>query len=111
MKKLNRGDKIYIDKEKKEESYVNEYLSCRDGIIEVYEYMDFSGYGSETRLFFCQNTKHEHISIIRQTYNSLSETWDEEIMTFDTDSFSFLKAIINNKKDQLGGEYTEVRDY
>lgn len=31
MKKLTRGDKLYLDKEETRESYVNEYLACRDG--------------------------------------------------------------------------------
>ena len=32
-------------------------------------------------------------------------------MTFDTDSFIFLKALINNKKEELGGKYSLIRDY
>ena len=111
MEKLNRGDKIYLDTEKTEESSINQYLDCRDGIVEVYEYNDCSGYGSKTRLFLCENTKHESLSIIRQTWNDFAKKWIEEDMGFDSDSFVFLKAIINGKKDELGGKYSLVRDY
>ncbi len=111
MEKLNRGDKIFLDLENKKESFVNDYLECRDGIIKVYEYADQSGYGSETRLFLCKNTKHESISIIRQTWNDYSKEWIEEYMVFDSDSFVFLEALINNKKDEFCGEYSLVRDY
>jgi hypothetical protein len=112
MEKLNRGDKIYLDdKAKTKESTINNYLSCRDGIVEVFEYNDSSGYGSKTRLFLCENTKHEVTSIVRQTWNDFAKEWIEEEMTFDTDSFVFLKALINNKKEELGGKYSLVRDY
>ena len=111
MEKLNRGDKIYLDKEQKKESAVNTFLSCRDGIVKCYEYNDTSGYGSKTRLFLCENTKHEVISIVRQTWNDFAKEWIEEEMTFDTDSFVFLKALINNKREELGGKYSLVRDY
>jgi hypothetical protein len=111
MEKLKRGDKIYLDKERTKESEINAYLGCRDGVVEVYEYRDTSGYGSTTRLFLCNNTKHESRALIRQTYNSLSKGWVEESMYFDSDSFVFLKAILNGKKDEHGGKYTLVRDY
>jgi len=111
MEKLKRGDKIYLDKNQEKESAVNSYLDCRDGIVEVYEYNDESGYGSKTRLFYCQNTKHESVSIIRQIYIDFKKEWVEETMSFDQDSFEFLKAIINGKEDALGGKYLLVRDY
>lgn len=111
MEKLNRGDKVYLDLEEKKESLVNDYLSCRDGIVEVYEYRDESGYGSKTRLFLCENSKHETMSIIRQTWNAVSKEWHEECMTFDSDSFKFMKALIKGETEELGGEYTLVRDY
>ena len=35
MENLNRGDKIYLDdKAKTKESTINNYLSCRDGIVD-----------------------------------------------------------------------------
>ncbi len=112
MEKLKRGDKIYLDdKAKIKESAVNHYLNCRDGIVEVYEYTDYSGYGGETRLFLCKDTKHEAVSIIRQTWNSIDKEWFEEEMSFDSDSFVFLEAIINGNKDEFGGKYSLVRDY
>lgn len=111
MEKLNRGDKIYLDLENKNESLVNEYLECRDGIVEAYEYRDQSGYGSKTRLFLCKNTKHESISIIRQIWLEYKKEWFEEYMVFDSDSFAFMKALINNKQDEFSGTYTLVRDY
>lgn len=111
MEKLNRGDKIYLDTKQEKESAVNEYLQCRGGIVEVYEYNDRSGYGAKTRLFYCQNTKHESISIIRQSYIEHKKEWVEEWMVFDSDSFSFLIAILNGKTDEIGGKYSLVRDY
>lgn len=111
MEKLNRGDKLYLDKAKTKESYVNEYLACRDGVVEVYEYNDTSGYGSRTRLFLCENCKRDVTSIIRWVWLDLSKEWREEEMTFDTDSFAFMTALIKGEKDKLGGEYTLVRDY
>ena len=111
MNKLNRGDKIYLDYEKTKESAINAYLECRDGIVEVYEYRDESGYGSKTRLFLCENTKHECISIVRQVWSDFNKQWNEEEMSFDSDSFVFLKALITGKKNELGGNYSLVRDY
>ena len=111
MEKLNRGDKIYLDKEKTIESGVNIYLDCRDGIVECYEYRDESGYGSKTKLFLCRNTKHETISIIRQVWHSVVEKWIEEELVFDSDSFHFLVGLITSKEDVAGGKYSLVRDY
>lgn len=111
MEKLKRGDKIYLDKDQKKESAVNTFLECRDGIIEVYEYNDEFGYGSKTRLFYCQDTKHECVSIIRQVYIDFSKEWVEEIMSFDSASFEFLRAIINGCINAVGGKYTLVRNY
>ena len=111
MEKLNRGDKIFLDSENKKESFVNDYLECRDGIVEVYEYTDQSGYGSRTRLFLCKNTKHESVSIIRQIWSDYNKEWLEKYMVFDTDSFSFLEALVNGKKDEYCGTYSLVRDY
>ena len=111
MEKLNRGDKIFLDLENKKESFVNDYLECRDGIVEVYEYTDQSGYGSRTRLFLCKNTKHESVSIIRQIWSDYNKEWLEKYMVFDTDSFSFLEALVNGKKDEYCGTYSLVRDY
>tara|TARA_R110000822_G_scaffold40631_1_gene110401 strand:+ start:415 stop:750 length:336 start_codon:yes stop_codon:yes gene_type:complete len=111
MEKLKRGDKIYLDKDETKESEINGFLSCRDGVVEMYEYNDCSGYGSKTRMFLCDNTKHESKALIRQTYNSLSKEWIEESMYFDSDSFVFLEALLNSKDDELGGKYTLVRDY
>jgi len=111
MERLKRGDKIYLDIDKTKESEINSFLACRDGIVEVYEYNDCSGYGAKIRLFLCNNTKHENIALIRQTYNSLDKEWMEESMHFDSDSFVYLQAIINGKKDELGGDFSLVRDY
>lgn len=111
MEALGRGGKIYLDMDKKEESAVNPYLECRDGVVEVFEYNDESGYGSRTRLFYCRNYKHECKSIIRQVYIDSEKRWTENDMTFDSDSFEFLKALIDGNKDISGGKYSLVRDY
>lgn len=78
------------------------------GVVTCYEYVDYSGYGNETRLFLCKNLKHESISIIRQT--KINGEWLEEHMTFDSDSFIFLDALLNNYEEDLGGDFTLVRD-
>lgn len=110
MKQLKRGDKIFLDLNETKESSINHYLECRDGIIEMYEYNDLSGYGSKTRLFLCENLKHETISIIRQIWSESANEWIEEQMSFDSDSFKFLKALINNQKELSGVKYYLVRD-
>lgn len=109
MMKLNRGDKIYLDKKETKESLVNRFLACRDGVVEVYQYTDASGYGSPVRLFLCEDVKHESVSIIRQTFNG--GEWMEEKMNFDSDSFVFLAGLIRGEHDKLGGNYTLVRDF
>ena len=111
LSKLNRGDKIFLDKDCKKESDVNQFLDCRDGVVEAYEYNDSAGYGAKTRLFYCQNHKHEQISIVRQIYNEIGKEWKEEIMHFDTASFEFLKGIIEGNEDVPGGKYLLVRHY
>lgn len=110
MKQLKRGDKIFLDLNESKESSINHYLSCRDATIEMYEYYDMSGYGSKTRLFLCDNYKHEVISIIRQIWSESANEWIEEQMSFDSDSFKFLKALINNQKELSGVKYYLVRD-
>ena len=111
MEKLKRGNKIYLDNNKEKESIINTFLECRDGIVEVFEYRDESGYGSKTRLFYCQDTKHEVTAIIRQIYIDSNKEWVEEAMFFDSDSFRFLEALINNEEHVSGGKYFEVRNY
>ena len=111
MERLNKGDKVYLDTNETKESEINHFLDCRDGVVEVYEYNDCSGYGAKTRMFLCRNTKHESVALIRQTYNSLNKEWMEESMHFDSDSFVFLEALINGKKDEFTNEYSLVRDY
>jgi hypothetical protein len=51
------------------------------------------------------------VSIVRQTWNEIKGEWIEEEMTFDADSFVFLKALVNGEKVALGGKYFLVRDY
>ena len=101
--------KIYLDKDRTVESAVNKYLECRDGIVEMYTYSSDSGHGPTTRLYYCQNTKHAQCSIIRQIRTP--DLWVEEEMSFDTDSFKFLEALIRGKTDAFGGGYTKIRDY
>ena len=90
-----RGDKIYLDKNKTLESRVNDFLSCRDGIVEMYEYYDCEGYSSKTRLYKCQNTKHEIYTIVRQ-YEKSNGDWGEEYMDFGISDFNTF--IISNSK-------------
>jgi hypothetical protein len=111
MERLKRGDKIYLDTDETKESEVNYFLDCRDGVVEVYEYNDCSGYGAKTRVFLCRNTKHESVALIRQLYNSLNKEWMEESMHFDSDSFVFVEALINGREDEFTGKFSLVRDY
>lgn len=111
MEKLNRGDKIYLDKEKTKESAVNSYLECRDGIVECIEYRDCSGYGSHVRLFKCTNAKHEFKSIIRQTSVGKDE-WVEDDIQFDSDSFKYLELLLDdNPAELIKQNYSVVRTY
>lgn len=111
MERLNRGDKIYLDTNETKESEINHFLGCREGIVEVYEYNDCSGYGSKTRLFLCKNSERESVALIRQTYNNLSKEWTEESMNFDSNSFIYLEALLNGNEEEFGGKYSLVRDY
>ena len=98
---MKRGDKLYTDRD----SAVDSYLDCRDGIVKLVEYNDMSGYGSKTKLYLCENTKHETISIIREVSGR------EEVLDFDSDSFKFLLALLQDRTDELGGKFTTLRDY
>jgi len=111
MKKLNRGDKIYLDADNTKESEVNTYLDCRDGVVECYEYYDEGGYGLKTRLFYCRNAKSETYAIIKQVYSDLSKVWIEESLYFDSCSMEILIALLNGNKTHSGGTYSLVRDY
>jgi len=109
MKKMNRGDKIYLNKSTKKDSLVSHYLEVRDGIVEAYEYVSSSGYGSESILFLCTDYKSETGAIIRHTYNGLKKEWIEDYMTFDIDEMSFIRALLNGEREQMYGKYTLVR--
>lgn len=108
---LKRGDKIYLDKEETKESVVNNFLTCRDGIIYRYEYYEGGGYGQKTRLYLCKNTKHESIAIVIQSFNNYSGEWNEESMFFDCDSFKLLESLIQGKPTKYGDEFEVIRDY
>jgi hypothetical protein len=110
--KYERGHKMYLDKEQTVESAANPYFECRDGVIDSVEYVDHGGnnpYGW-TRLMLCKNHKHEHLALIRQTMG-LDGNLIEESMVFDSDSFEFLGALINGKRELLGGKFELLRDY
>ncbi len=98
---MERGDKLHEDRD----SIVDAYLACRDGIVNCVEYNDESGYGSKTKLYLCENTKHESISIVRECLGI------EESLDFDTDSFKFLLALLAGRTNELGGKFTTLRDY
>lgn len=111
MEKLNRGDKIFLDKEKTEESLVNSYLSQRDATVEVYEYTDSEGYGNPSRLFLCRDFKHETVAIIKQ--HKIFGEWTEKYMALDTSELEMLRALINgtNQETKMHGKYSLVRDF
>ena len=46
-----------------------------------------------------------------QVYDDDTSCWEEEIMTFDSDSFEFLEGFIKGNENVIGGKYTLVRDY
>lgn len=114
LTKMEIGGKIFLDEnlpDPKQESNVNDYLGCRDGVVEAYTYRDTSGYGSLTRLFLCQNAKHDTSSIIRQTYDETTKVWREEELVFDDDSLLYLKALLTGIPGKLTDEFLVVRDY
>lgn len=85
-----------------EDSAVNSYSDARDGIITRIKYRDMSGYGSETELYLCENTKHESLAIVKRV--KCLGKWVEESMHFDSDSFEYLQDLLKG-----GGEI--IRDY
>ena len=105
-----RYQKIYLDRDLKCPSVVNDFLDCRDGIIECYEYTSDSGYGQKSRIYLCQNTKNESVAVVRQTFDGKSG-WSEEYMSFDSDSFRFLSSLIKGDCSESSGTYILVRDY
>lgn len=84
------------------ESAVNSYLTCRDGLVYKKEYYSDGGYGNRTVLFTCFNTKHESVSIIRQTY--IRGEIHEDVMDFYSDDYEFLVELVK-------GQGEVVRDY
>ena len=104
MEKLKRWDKIYLDKDNTEESVVNQFLDCRDGIVDVVEYTDESGYGNKSRIFLCKDHKHEFVYVVSQYYNSLYERWYENYLSFDSDSYKHFEALIEGRGET-------IRDY
>lgn len=105
-----RGHKIYLNPEQTKESEVNRFFACRDGIITMTEYYDECGYGSLTRLYLCRDTKHESVCIIRQT-KLTKDTWTEETMFFDSDSFANFLHLLGNKENPYEAEIKLLRDY
>tara|TARA_R110000851_G_C12977736_1_gene556036 strand:- start:277 stop:609 length:333 start_codon:yes stop_codon:yes gene_type:complete len=110
MKRLKKGDKIYLDLEETKESEVNHFLSCRYGTVEVYEYRNSSGYGCKERVFLCHDNKSDSVAIIKQVYISERKEWTEESMHFEDDTFVFVKALMVGKTDEFTGAYSLVRD-
>lgn len=110
MDKMYRGDKLYLDKEQKKESCINRYLECRDGIINVFEYETIC-YQKE-RLFYCEDSKHDSICIVRHTYSDTEKEWIEECIDFSSDDFKFLKALVTGEPSQYNCEpYFTIRDF
>jgi len=107
---MNRGDKLFLDKNNEKESAINTFLSCRDGIVKCYEYNDTSGYGAKTRLFLCEDYKYECMAIIRQVWIDSDKEWKEEVMSFDSDSFAYMEALIVGDDKSSGAIFTQVRD-
>jgi hypothetical protein len=110
MQKLNRGDKIYLDTQQTKESSINSFLDCRDATIHAYEFNQDSGYGSKVRFILCDNYKHEVMMLVKQTYSNTTKEWSEIQIDFDSDSFRFLKSLINYEPTALGEEYFIIRE-
>lgn len=104
-----RGHKIYLDRDNKIESDVNQYLNCRDGVVEMIEYRDDSGYGSWTKLYLCRDIKHESVCLIRQV--ECNGLYSEESLYFDSDSFEQLQYLLGNGKRPHMAEIKLLRDY
>lgn len=105
--KRNEG-LIFLDKENTIPSYVNQYLTCRDGIVNMIEFNEDSGYGVKCRFFRCSNTKYESECIVLQ--KELSGIWKEEIISIDFDSFKYLEILLGIKKD-IDNKIIIYRDY
>lgn len=112
METLKRGGKIFLDKDETKESAVNHYLSCRDGIVEVVEYISEGGDGNEARIFLCENTKHESLAVIKQDFSPMDMVWKEVAMYFDSESFKFFKTLITRDfTETTKSSCIEIRNY
>lgn len=81
------------------ESAVNEFLTCRDGVVEMIEFRSDSGYGIPHRFFNCYNTKHEVRAYVLQYYDSES-IWREDVISSDADSFREIEKVLGINKDE-----------
>ena len=84
---------IFLDKEKTKPSVVNDFLTCRDGTVEMIEFREDSGYGRRCRFFKCVNYKHEvHAMVFQRLLNDGRCT--EDYIISDSDSFSFIDKVL-----------------
>lgn len=94
---IQRGDKKFYLTDGTE-SELNWYLDCRDGVVYKREYMDCSGYGQLTTAYYCEDTKHESVSLIIHTYPDRfrsSETGiTEKVLNFDSDSWREIEKLL-----------------
>ena len=50
------------------------------------------------------------MSIIRQVWIDSWNEWKEEEMSFDSDSFAYLAALVVGDDESSGAKFTQVRD-
>ena len=87
---------IFLDKEKTKPSVVNDFLTCRDGTVEMIEFREESGYGGTCRFFKCVNYKHE---IHAMVFQGLLDDggYIENYIISDSDSFSLINKVLHVK--------------
>ena len=90
---------MYLRNDINQPSHVNEFLTCRDGIVEMIAFNSDSGYGIPHRFFNCYNTKHEVRAYVLQYYRS-GELWREDVISSDSDSFREIEKVLGVSKDE-----------
>lgn len=109
LKEYKSGDIIYLDKEKTIKSEVNIYLQWRDYVVDVYEYVNCSGYGNPSRLFLCKDLKYDSAVIISQEY--INGKWNEFSFSFGDDEFELLCALIDGNFTHPYGKHLRIKDF
>ena len=81
------------------ESLLNSYIDCRDGSIDMVEFIDCSGYGTNIKAYLCSNSKHETKALIIHYLNDDREETisREDCIGFDSDSWEYIEKLFKGE--------------